>query len=80
MNTPNLQLKSNQHCYQLNHHVIRIYGFAKDPESNNDYMLIMQYASGGNLQNYLQENFTKFITWNKEKLEILWQISEGYLY
>ena len=43
-------------------------------------MLVMQYASGGNLHNYLQENFTKSITWNKEKLEILWQISEGYLY
>ena len=42
-------------------------------------MLVMQYASGGNLHNYLQENFTKF-AWNKEKLENLWQISEGYLY
>ena len=42
-------------------------------------MLVMQYASGGDLHNYLQENFTKF-TWNLEKLEILWQISEGYLY
>ena len=42
-------------------------------------MLVMQYASGGDLHNYLQEEFTK-ITWNNDKLRILWQISEGYLY
>jgi hypothetical protein len=38
-------------------------------------MLIMKYASGGNLHDYLQKNF-KNITWN-EKLYILWQISAG---
>jgi hypothetical protein len=38
----------------------------------------MQYAPGGDLHSYLQKNFIK-ITWNKEKLAILWQISEGYL-
>jgi hypothetical protein len=42
-------------------------------------MLVMQYASEGDLHNCLQKNFEKF-TWNKEKLIILWQISEGYLY
>jgi len=42
-------------------------------------MLIMQYASEGDLHNYLKRKFTQ-ITWNKEKLRILWQISEGYLY
>ena len=42
-------------------------------------MLVMQYASGGDLHKWLQENFAN-ITWNKEKLIILWQISEGYLY
>ena len=39
----------------------------------------MQYASGGDLHKHLQKDFTK-ITWNKQKLSILWQISEGYLY
>ncbi|POG73427.1 kinase-like domain-containing protein, partial [Rhizophagus irregularis DAOM 181602=DAOM 197198] len=38
-------------------------------------MLIMKYASGGNLHDYLQKNF-KDIIWNK-KLYILWQISAG---
>ena len=42
-------------------------------------MLVIQYASEGDLHKYLQSEFTK-ITWNKDKLRILWQISEGYLY
>ena len=41
-------------------------------------MLVIQYASEGDLYNYLQKKF-KEISWNKEKLRILWQISEGYL-
>ena len=39
-------------------------------------MLVMQYASEGDLHKYLQRKFTK-IKWNKDKLRILWQISEG---
>ena len=38
----------------------------------------MQYASGGDLHNWLQKKFTE-TTW-KEKLDILRQISEGYLH
>ncbi|UZO14552.1 uncharacterized protein OCT59_006008 [Rhizophagus irregularis] len=71
----NKTLKSNQYCYQIKHHIIKTYGFTKDPNLN-DYILVMQYAPGGDLHNYLQSNFTK-ITWNKQKLTILWQISEG---
>ena len=40
-------------------------------------MLVMQYASEGDLHKYLQKKFTG-ITWNKDKLRILYQISEGY--
>ena len=36
----------------------------KDPESN-DYMLVMQYASEGDLHKYLQKNFTS-LTWNNK--------------
>ncbi|GBC06993.1 hypothetical protein RclHR1_00720002 [Rhizophagus clarus] len=36
----------------------------------------MQYASGGDLHNWLQKKFAE-IKWNKDKLIILWQISEG---
>jgi hypothetical protein len=38
----------------------------------------MEYASGGDLHKYLQNNFT-YITWNG-KMNILSQISSGYLY
>ncbi|PKC75146.1 kinase-like protein [Rhizophagus irregularis] len=69
------ELESNHYCYQIKHHVIRTYGFTKDPNLN-DYILVIQYAPGGDLHNYLQKNFTE-ITWNKQKLAILWQISEG---
>ena len=70
-------VKSNQHCYEINHHIIRTFGVTKDLEG--DYLLVMQYASGGDLHNWLQENFTN-ITWGREKLNILWQISKGYSY
>ncbi|RIA87231.1 hypothetical protein C1645_298228 [Glomus cerebriforme] len=72
------ELKSIQSCYKINHHIIQPYAVTKDPDLES-YMLVMQYASRGDLHSYLQNDFTN-ITWNKQKLYILWQISEGYLY
>ncbi|RIA81259.1 kinase-like domain-containing protein [Glomus cerebriforme] len=69
------ELKSIQSCNKINHHIIKAYGVTKDPDLD-DYMLVMQYASKGDLHNYLQKDFTN-ITWIKQKLSILWQISEG---
>ncbi|CAB4410361.1 unnamed protein product [Rhizophagus irregularis] len=69
------ELKSNQYCYEIKHHIIRVHGVTKDPKLG-EYMLVMQYASGGDLHKWLQKRFAD-ITWNKEKLIILWQISEG---
>ncbi|UZO06252.1 uncharacterized protein OCT59_026581 [Rhizophagus irregularis] len=69
------ELKSNQYCYQVKHHIVKTYGFTKDPKFG-DYILVMQYASEGDLHNILREKFTE-ITWDKQKLAILWQISEG---
>ncbi|GBC07616.1 hypothetical protein RclHR1_07580004 [Rhizophagus clarus] len=69
------ELQPNQHCYVFGGHIIRIYGFTKDPKVG-DYILVMQYASGGDLHNYLQKKFTE-IKWDKEKLSILWQIAKG---
>lgn len=56
---------------------MEFYGITQDPLTN-EYMLIMKYANGGNLHDYLQKNFIN-ITWI-EKLDILYQISYGYLY
>ncbi len=41
-------------------------------------MLMMTYANGGDLHNYLQKNFNN-ITWTN-KIDILSKISLGYLY
>jgi hypothetical protein len=38
-------------------------------------MIIIQYANGGDLHNYLQKNFTT-VTW-KDKLTIILEISKG---
>ncbi|RIA90662.1 kinase-like domain-containing protein [Glomus cerebriforme] len=72
------ELKSNQHCYKTScwktSKVIRTYGLTKD----KDYILIMEYASRGDLHNFLQKNFT-YIKWSK-KLDTLWDISKGLEY
>ncbi|PKC68607.1 kinase-like protein, partial [Rhizophagus irregularis] len=71
------ELKSHQNYFSryFLSHIIETYGFTKDPELE-DYILVIRYASGGDLHKYLQKDFTK-ITWNKQKLDILWQISKG---
>jgi serine/threonine protein kinase len=58
-------------------YIIKYYGITQDP-GTKDYMLIMEYAGGGNLHNYLQKNFMN-IKWNT-KLAVLIQISDGYLH
>ncbi len=58
-------------------YVIDYYGITQDP-ATKEYMLMMKYANGGDLHNYLQKNFNN-ITW-KEKLDILSRASNGYLY
>ncbi|CAB4418825.1 unnamed protein product, partial [Rhizophagus irregularis] len=48
-----------------------------DPKTN-EYLLIMQYANGGDLQNYLKNNF-KNLTWNDKK-KLAFQIADGLNY
>ncbi|CAB4410628.1 unnamed protein product [Rhizophagus irregularis] len=72
------ELKSCQHCFKRSYfmdYIIETYGFAKDPESE-DYILVMEYASNGDLHKHLQKNFTN-ITWNIQKLLILYELSFG---
>ncbi|UZO14680.1 uncharacterized protein OCT59_006131 [Rhizophagus irregularis] len=69
------ELKSLQHCFEsYNGYIIETYGFTKVPELG-DYILVMRYASGGDLHKHLQKNFTN-ITWN-QKIDILNQVSNG---
>lgn len=60
--------------------VIETYGFTKDPRLDglDSYILVMEYASGGDLHKYLQKYFTR-IGW-QEKLDLLLTIINGYLY
>jgi serine/threonine protein kinase len=69
-------VKSLHRCYDTVF-IVKYYGITQDPKIK-DYMLIMEYAGGGNLHSYLKYNFTN-IKWSI-KLAILCQISDGYLY
>ncbi|GET04684.1 kinase-like domain-containing protein [Rhizophagus clarus] len=56
-----------QHEVDFHNNILRYYGITKFESENNDnsinYMLVMEYADGGNLRNYLKNNFSK-LTWN----------------
>ena len=55
-------------------HINKCYGVTKDPKEN-DYLLVFEYASYGDLHNNLLKNF-KEITW-ENKIDSLWNISLG---
>ncbi|CAB5204560.1 unnamed protein product [Rhizophagus irregularis] len=57
--------------------IVRCLGISID-QKTNDHFLIMQYANGGDLQNYLKENFEK-LTWDNKK-KLAFQIAEGLNY
>jgi serine/threonine protein kinase len=47
-------------------------------ENTKEYLLIMQYADGGNLRQYLKNNFS-LLTWD-DKIKLAYQITEGIKY
>ncbi|RHZ85126.1 hypothetical protein Glove_71g181 [Diversispora epigaea] len=56
---------------------IRFYGITQDPETHS-YMMVLEYASDGNLREYLKINFNN-INW-KQKLYNLWDLSYRLIY
>ncbi|PKY58207.1 kinase-like protein [Rhizophagus irregularis] len=68
------ELKSFNQYHNRFEHIIKYYGISQDPNTK-DHMIIMQYADGGNLYEYLQYNFIN-ITW-EDKLTIILEISRG---
>lgn len=54
---------------------IGINGITKDPETDK-YMVVLDYASGGNLRDHLKNNLNT-ITWEK-KFKYLWKISYNF--
>ncbi|RHZ87180.1 hypothetical protein Glove_40g87 [Diversispora epigaea] len=55
-----------------NYPSIRFFGITQDPETHS-YMMVLQYAKGGNLREYLKINFNN-INW-KQKLDNLYELS-----
>ncbi|CAB4396145.1 unnamed protein product [Rhizophagus irregularis] len=63
-----------QHEVNFHDNFIRCYGITKlESDNHNDYWLVMEYANGGSLRNYLKENFNK-LTWN-DKYNMAYQLS-----
>ena len=52
-----------------------IYNFI---DLNGKYAIVMEYADGGNLRNYLSNNFN-YLDWNK-KFQIAFDITNGLHY
>ncbi|GBC06418.1 hypothetical protein RclHR1_06810007 [Rhizophagus clarus] len=63
-----------QRYYDKFKHIIEYYGITQD-SITKEHMIVMEYADGGDLHNYLQNNFNN-ITW-KDKLAIILDISKG---
>lgn len=59
-------------CY-LNYSYLKIYGLTQNNETN-EYLMVFIYASNGNLNDYLRNNWNK-LKW-KNKIEILKYISD----
>ncbi|UZO03821.1 uncharacterized protein OCT59_024222 [Rhizophagus irregularis] len=54
--------------------IIRCYGITKlETDNHNNYWLVMEYADGGSLRCYLEENFTK-LSWD-DKYKMAYQLS-----
>ncbi|KAF0507104.1 kinase-like protein [Gigaspora margarita] len=49
--------------------ISRLYGITKDP-LNEHYYTVLQYAENGNLQNYLNDNFSKLQLIDKARIAI----------
>ncbi|CAB4473007.1 unnamed protein product [Rhizophagus irregularis] len=68
MNHKNVQICSK---------IIRCLGISQDV-TTKEYLLVMQYANGGDLRNYLKDNFKK-LTW-EDKKRLAFQIADGLNY
>ncbi|RHZ73217.1 hypothetical protein Glove_232g86 [Diversispora epigaea] len=69
LNEMAIHLKTNSRAYSNS---IRFYGITQDPETHS-YIMVLEYASDGNLREYLKINFNN-INWF-QKLQNLWDLS-----
>ncbi|GBC31718.1 uncharacterized protein OCT59_013053 [Rhizophagus irregularis] len=71
------ELKIHLRLDYYNDRIIRCLGISFDKNAN-EYLLILQYANDGDLQNYLQKKFGK-LTWDDKK-KLAFQIADGLNY
>ncbi|GBC11290.2 kinase-like domain-containing protein [Rhizophagus irregularis DAOM 181602=DAOM 197198] len=64
----------NAYSINFNDGILKIYGISQNPDTN-DYIIVFEYASGGNLNNE-NNNIIRSYRWN-EKLDVLSQIVKG---
>ncbi|CAB5207885.1 unnamed protein product [Rhizophagus irregularis] len=71
------ELKIHLHFYYCDR-IIRCLGISQDVTTKEYLVLVMQYANGGDLRNYLKDNF-KELTW-EDKKRLAFQIADGLNY
>ncbi|GET03172.1 kinase-like domain-containing protein [Rhizophagus clarus] len=54
--------------------ILKLYGISQDPDTK-DYIMVLEYAEGGNFNNYLDKNYEKFDWFNG--LKVLSDIFNG---
>uniref|UniRef100_U9TG80 Protein kinase domain-containing protein n=1 Tax=Rhizophagus irregularis (strain DAOM 181602 / DAOM 197198 / MUCL 43194) TaxID=747089 RepID=U9TG80_RHIID len=71
-----LKIQREVHCYD---NIIKFYGITTDIRNDNSkkYMLVMEYADSGTLQEYLEKNF-KNLTWS-DKFKMAHQLAYAVL-
>ncbi|CAB5342275.1 unnamed protein product [Rhizophagus irregularis] len=57
--------------------IVRCFGISQDV-TTKEYLLVMQFANGGDLRNYFKDNFKK-LTW-EDKKRLAFQIADGLNY
>ncbi|GES83715.1 kinase-like domain-containing protein [Rhizophagus clarus] len=64
----------------MHDNIIKFYGIATDDQnySSNKYLLVMEYADGGTLREYLRQNFGS-LTWNN-KFKMAYQLADAVLW
>ncbi|CAB5336585.1 unnamed protein product [Rhizophagus irregularis] len=71
-----------QRDVDFHNNIIRFYGITKHASENifnptKDYLLVMEYADGGTLRDYLKNNFHR-LTWN-DKYNLASQLARSIL-
>ncbi|PKY55731.1 kinase-like protein [Rhizophagus irregularis] len=74
---PNGMMLKIQRKVDFHDNVIRCHGITKfesdNQIGNNNYIMVMEYADGGSLRNYLEKNFNR-LTWD-DKLDMAYQLA-----